>query len=146
MANKSFLIGRLTQDPTSATLDSGHSYCRFTIAVNRPYSKDRDQTTDFINIVAWDNTAQNCVKYLAKGSQVAVVGSIQTGSYERDGIKRNTFEIRAEQVEFLFRPQTDDGEAKPTQQTATRNPSQPAQHRQSSIDDLQEVDDSDMPF
>ena len=101
--NKAFLIGRLTQDPTASTLDSGHSYCRFSIAVNRSYSRDCENKADFINIVTWDGLAQNCVKYLVKGSQVAVTGSIQTGSYERDGVKRTTFEIRADQVEFLSR-------------------------------------------
>lgn len=141
--NRSMLIGRLTQDPQAATLDSGHSYCRFTIAVNRPYSKDKDQTADFINIIAWDGLAQNCAKYLKKGSQVAVVGSIQTGSYEKDGIKRNTFDIRADSVEFLSTPQGD-GEAKPTQPAS--RPNKPAQYKQSSMNDLQEVDDDDMPF
>ena len=82
--NKVFLIGRLTQDPTASSFESGHSYCRFSIAVNRPYSRDGENRADFINIITWDSLAQNCVKYLVKGSQVAVVGSIQTGSYERD--------------------------------------------------------------
>lgn len=141
--NKVCIIGRLTQDPSAATLDSGHSYCRFTVAVNRPYSRDKEQTADFINVVAWDGLAQNCVKYIKKGSQVAVVGSIQTGSYEKDGIKRNTFDIRADSVEFLTTPQSSDGEAKPAQPA-----SKPAQYKQTSMNDLQEVSDDDdlMPF
>ena len=101
--NKVFLIGRLTQDPQASSFESGHSYCRFSIAVNRAYSRDGENKADFINIITWDALAQNCVKYLVKGSQVAVVGSIQTGSYERDGVKRQTFDIRADQVEFLSR-------------------------------------------
>lgn len=140
--NRAFEIGRLTADPQTTTFDSGHCCCRFTIAVNRPLSRDRDQTADFIPIVAWDKTAENCVKYLSKGSQVAVTGSIQTGSYEKDGVKRQTFEIRAEQVEFLSKPQQgNESETKPAQQAQ-----KPAQHKQTSIDDLQEVDDDDMPF
>lgn len=133
--NKVFLIGRLTQDPQSATLDSGKTFCRFTIAVNRPYAKD-DNKADFINIVTWDILAQNCVKYLAKGNQVAVCGSIQTGSYEKDGIKRQTFDIRADQVEFLTRPNTD-GSA------PSSEPSKDA-----SIDTLKEVDvaPDELPF
>lgn len=143
--NKAFLIGRLTQDPTAATLDSGHSYCRFSIAVNRPYSRDKDQTADFINIIAWDGLALNCVKYIKKGSQVAVTGSIQTGSYEKDGIKRQTFDIRADQVEFLSTPPSNDGEPRATQ--PAQQPRKPVENRQQSIDDLQEVDDTDeMPF
>ena len=135
--NKAFLIGRLTQDPTASTLDSGHSYCRFSIAVNR-FSRDGANTADFINIVTWDNLAQNCVKYLVKGSQVAVTGSIQTGSYERDGVKRQTFEIRADQVEFLSRA-NGTGNGAPTQNTRVG--------KDQSMDGLKPVeDDDDMPF
>ena len=135
--NKAFLIGRLTQDPTASTLDSGHSYCRFSIAVNRPYSRDGANTADFINIVTWDGLAQNCVKYLVKGSQVAVTGSIQTGSYERDGVKRQTFEIRADQVEFLSRANAQ----------GTGAAAQSPRAKDSGMDELKEVvDDDDMPF
>lgn len=132
--NKVFLIGRLTQDPTASTLQSGHSYCRFSIAVNRYGSRDGENRADFINIVTWDGLAQNCVKYLKKGSQVAVTGSIQTGSYERDGVKRQTFDIRADQVEFLTRP----GDSTTTSGSGTQSTSE--------VDALKEVDDDDMPF
>lgn len=136
--NKAFLIGRLTQDPQASTLDSGHSYCRFSIAVNRTYtSRDGENKADFINIITWDALAQNCVKYLVKGSQVAVTGSIQTGSYEKDGIRRQTFDIRADQVEFLSRANQTNGGA--TQQARPSG--------DQSIDSLKEVeDDDDMPF
>ena len=134
--NKAFLIGRLTQDPTASTLPSGHTYCRFSIAVNRTFaSRDGENRADFINIVTWDGLAQNCVKYLEKGSQVAVTGSIQTGSYERDGVKRQTFDIRADQVEFL------------TRSNSSNSQSQAAGAPQE-VDTLKEVDasDDDMPF
>ena len=134
--NKVFLIGRLTQDPTASTLASGHTYCRFSIAVNRNYSsRDGENKADFLNIVTWDGLAQNCVKYLEKGSQVAVTGSIQTGSYERDGVKRQTFDIRADQVEFLSRAGSGSGQ---NQASGTSQ----------DVDTLKEVDaaDDDMPF
>ena len=132
--NSVILIGRLTQDPQASTLDSGHSYCRFSIAVNRRFSRNGENQADFINIITWDALAQNCAKYLVKGSQVAVQGSIQTGSYERDGVRRQTFDIRADQVEFLSRATgTGTGDAaKPTKDAA--------------IDTLTPVDDDDMPF
>ena len=132
--NKAFLCGRLTQDPQSVTLESGKMFCRFTIAINRPKTKDGKEQADFINIVTWETLAQNCAKYLGKGSQVAVCGSIQTGSYEKDGIKRQTFDIRADQVEFLTRPNPEHSEPQPT-------PS-----RDSAIDKLKEIDDDSMPF
>ena len=134
--NKAFLIGRLAQDPTASTFDSGHSCCRFSIAVNRPFSRDGSNTADFINIVTWDGLAQNCVKYLVKGSQVAVTGSIQTGSYEREGVKRQTFEVRADQVEFLSRANAG-GQMGSAPQPARKD---------SSMDELKEVVDDDMPF
>lgn len=136
--NKVFLIGRLTQDPTASTLQSGHSYCRFSIAVNRNYSsRDGENRADFISIVTWDGLAQNCVKYLEKGSQVAVTGSIQTGSYERDGIKRQTFDVRADQVEFLSRSGSGNGQSQATTGSSNQD-----------VDALKEVDDGDddMPF
>ena len=131
--NKVFLIGRLTRDPQASTTESGRSYCRFSIAVDR-FTRDRENSVDFINIITWNELASNCVKYLQKGSQVAVFGSIQTGSYEKDGVKRQTFDIRADQVEFLTRA---NGGA---QQTGD----QPA--KDEAIDELKEVDDDDMPF
>ena len=132
--NRVFLIGRLTQDPQASTLDSGHSYCRFSIAVNRSYSRDGENRADFINIITWDALAQNCVKYLVKGSQVAVMGSIQTGSYEKDGVRRQTFDVRADQVEFLTR--ANGGAQQAGEQAGTDE----------AIDELKEVDDDDMPF
>ena len=132
--NKVFLIGRLTRDPQASTTESGRSYCRFSIAVDR-YARDRENSVDFINIITWNELASNCVKYLVKGSQVAVFGSIQTGSYEKDGVRRQTFDVRADQVEFLSRA---NGGAQQGEGAA------PA--RDEVIDQLKPVDDDDMPF
>lgn len=126
-----FGIGRLTQDPQMQTFDSGKKKCRFSLAINRAYSKDGNNTADFINIEAWDALADNCVKYLSKGSQCAVTGSITTGSYEKNGQRVQTWAVRANQVEFLSRP-TNSGQS---------------QSKAPSIDELKEIDDqSDMPF
>lgn len=133
--NKVFLIGRLTRDPQATTFDSGSTCCRFSIAVDR-YVRDGENKADFINITTWNALAQNCVKYLTKGSQVGVFGSIQTGSYERDGNKYPTFEIRADQVEFLSRANSQ----------GTSPQAQPAR-KDASMNELKEVvDDDDMPF
>ena len=134
--NKVFLIGNLTADPQGSTFDSGNTNCRFSIAVNRFSRNGEGNAVDFINIVAWNQLATNCTKYLVKGSKVAVVGSIVTGSYERDGVKRTTFDIRADQVEFLSRP---DGATQQGTSSSSRE----------SIDSLQEVSggvEDDMPF
>ena len=101
--NKVWLLGNLTKDPESQTTSSGITVCRFTLAVQRKFSNaNGEKETDFINIVAWRTLAENCIKYLSKGKKVAVVGAIQTRSYDaQDGTKRYVTEIMAEEVEFL---------------------------------------------
>ena len=101
--NKVYLIGNLTRDPELAETGSGIKVCRFSIAVNRTYrSSDGERQTDFFNITVWSNQAENCGRYLKKGSKVAVVGRLQNRSYEdKDGVKRNVTDIVADEVEFL---------------------------------------------
>lgn len=100
--NKTYLIGNLTRDPEMRATQMGVSVCNFSIAVNRRKSADGTQQTDYFNIVAWRQLADMCGKYLAKGRKVAVIGSIQTRTYEaKDGSKRSAFDIVADEVEFL---------------------------------------------
>lgn len=101
--NKVFLTGNLTKDVELATTQSGISVARFTIAVQRRFANaDGEREADFINIVVWRGQAENCNKYLQKGSKCAVVGSLQTRSYDADdGTKRYVTEVVAEQVEFI---------------------------------------------
>lgn len=103
--NKAILIGNLTRDPDSRSTSSGISVCTFTIAINRRYtSQSGEKQADFIPIVCWRGLADNCSKYLHKGSKVAVVGMIQTRSYEaQDGSKRYVTEVVADEVQFLDR-------------------------------------------
>ena len=105
--NKAILIGNLTRDVELTTLNNGTSMYKFTIAVRRAYRNEEGNTeTDFINILTFGNQAENCAKYLKKGSKISVAGRIQTGSYEKDGVKRYTFDIMAEEIEFLSTPKT----------------------------------------
>ena len=101
--NKCIFIGNLTRDPEFQTTGSGVSLCRFSIAVNRTYANaSGERETDFINIVTWRGLAENCNKYLSKGSKVCVVGSLQNRTYEdKDGNKRYNVDIVAEDVEFI---------------------------------------------
>ena len=101
--NKCIFIGNLTRDPEYQTTGAGVSLCRFSIAVNRAYSNaSGERETDFINIVTWRGLAENCSKYLTKGSKVCVVGSLQNRTYEdKDGNKRYATDIVAEDVEFI---------------------------------------------
>ena len=92
MLNKAILMGRLTRDPELKITPSGVSVCPFTIAVNRPYSRDKEAQADFIDIVAWRQSAEFVNKYFVKGSMIIVDGMIQTRTYEdRNDNKKNPF-------------------------------------------------------
>lgn len=101
--NKVVIIGNLTRDPELTTTANGVNFCRFTVAVGRNFTgADGERETDFLPVIAWRNQADNCYKYIKKGSKVAVVGSVQTRNYEgNDGQRRYITEIVAENVEFL---------------------------------------------
>ena len=101
--NKVILIGRLARDPEMRTTSSGISMTRFTIAVSRPFNTNEgNQQTDFINCITWRRQAENVAKYCSKGSQVAVEGRIQVGSYDaQDGTKRYTTDVVCDNVTFL---------------------------------------------
>ena len=100
--NQVVLIGRLCADPELRYTNNGTAVANFTLAVDRRFSKEKQ--ADFINIVAWKAQAENCAKYIAKGSQVAVEGRIQTRKYQdREGNNRTAFEVVANSVQFLSR-------------------------------------------
>ena len=99
--NKVFLIGNLTKDPELSTTNNGVKFCTFTLAVSRNYSKDGKRETDFLNVVVWRAQADNCARYLKKGSKAAVSGSIQTRNYENEGRRVYVTEIAADEVQFL---------------------------------------------
>lgn len=122
--NKVFLLGRLTKNPQSGVTNSDKMYARFSLAVNG--FGDR---VDYLNVVTWEKTAEAVMKYLTKGKQVLVEGSIQVGSYEYKGEKRATFDIKADRIEFVG--------SKDTSQERNDGPS---------VDELTPCDDDDMPF
>ena len=96
--NKAVLMGRLTADPEMRATPNGKKVCSFTLAVNRP---GKDAGTDFIDIVAWEKTAEFVCRYFTKGQQMAVAGRIRTRNWEdQNGGKRKAVEIVAEEVHF----------------------------------------------
>ncbi len=124
--NKVFLIGNLTKDPELSTTASGIKFCRFTLAVSRNYSKDGKRETDFLPVVVWRAQADNCARYLKKGSRAAVCGSVQTRNYDaQDGSRRYVTEIAADEVQFLTTKSDDE--------------------RDVEFDDLKPIED-DLPF
>lgn len=101
--NKITLIGNLCRDPQTNTTQSGATVCTFTIAVNRRFAnQDGEKQTDFFRIQAWRQLGDVCARYLAKGRKVAVVGELQARMYDgKDGEKRMSLDVQADEVEFL---------------------------------------------
>lgn len=134
--NKCILIGNLTKDPELTTTNSGISVCRFTLAVSRRYQNaEGERETDFIDIVVWRALADNCHRFLRKGSKAAVVGSIQKRSYDAtDGTKRYVTEVVAEEVEFVgARATGNDGSAE-------------VENTKPATTKLEPIDDDQLPF
>ena len=113
--NKVILIGRLVKDPEMRYTQSGKGVCSFTLAVDRRFSKEGQQTADFIPIVAWNKLAEICGNNLVKGRRISVEGRMQVRNYDaQDGTKRYVTEVIADEVEFL--DSRKDGQSKPEQQ------------------------------
>ena len=139
--NSVSLMGRLTADPELKTTQNGISYCRFTVAVNR-YSKDGEDTADFISCIVWRSTAEFICNYFLKGSKIALIGSIQTGSYtDKDGRKVYTTDVNTDKVFFCESKKDGDNN------TAAKSSKQRKPRKEEPIDDevFEEIAD-DLPF
>ncbi|MGN0748726.1 MAG: single-stranded DNA-binding protein [Christensenellales bacterium] len=134
--NKVFLVGNLTKDPELSTTTNGISVCRFSLAVSRRYvGASGERETDFINIVVWRGQAENCHKYLKKGSKCGIVGTLQTRSYDaQDGSKRYVTEVVADEVEFIS-TRNSDGSSKQEIVDDVEN-----------VTELKPIDDDSLPF
>ena len=100
--NSICLMGRLTGDPELKTTQSGVSVTSFSVAVDRAYrSKDQERQTDFINCVAWRQTAEFISRYFRKGQRIALQGSLQSRKYTaNDGSQRTVFEVVVDNAFF----------------------------------------------
>lgn len=152
MLNTVILMGRLTADPELRTTSSGVSVARFSLAVDRDYQGNgAERATDFIDVVAWRQRAEFVSKYFRKGQQVAVKGSIQTGSYtDKDGNKRRTWEVVADNVYFADSKR----DSASSENTGYGNSSysnntvneQPAAFSNGTSEDFTPIIDDDLPF
>ena len=102
MLNKIFLMGRLTKDPELRRTQSGTAVTSFSLAVDRDFKgQNGEKETDFIDVVAWRNTAEFVSKYFSKGRMAVVEGRLQMRDWtDKDGNKRKSAEIIAESVYF----------------------------------------------
>ncbi|MBR2909062.1 MAG: single-stranded DNA-binding protein [Clostridia bacterium] len=137
--NKVILIGNLAKDPELTTTNNGVSLCKFTIAVPRRFAgNDGEREADFLPVIVWRGQADNCYKYLKKGSKAAISGSVQTRSYEStDGQRRYITEIVADEVEFLSTKNGGDDEAfeKPINEG-----------KKDVVSKFEPIDDDNLPF
>lgn len=117
--NKVILIGRLVADPEIRYTQSGKAVASYRLAVDRPFKQDGQQEADFINCVAWGKTGEFAGNHLRKGLKIAVEGRIQTGSYEKDGVKHYTTDIVVNRHEFCESRVTS-GQVAPAQGSANQ--------------------------
>lgn len=138
MLNRVILIGRLTKDPELRYTPAGVAVCQFTLAVDRPFTKDGEREADFIPVVTWRQLAETCANYLRKGRLTAVEGRIQVRNYENSEGKRvYVTEVIADNVRFLESNRQESG------QSEGRNSNQdPFSDDGKPID----INDDDLPF
>lgn len=143
MFNLVVLTGRLTADPELKTTNTGISVTSFSIAVNRRYRAGEETQTDFINIVAWRQTAEFITKYFKKGNMIGIEGSIQTRKYvDKNGNNRTVFEVVASNAQFVE-------SKKDSTPSAGNVAEEPASFSNAESSDFTEIDsgmDDDLPF
>jgi single-strand DNA-binding protein len=141
------ITGRLTADPELKTTQSGIANCRITVAVNRAYQKDKEQEADFINVVAWRQTAEFICKYFNKGTPITVLGSMRNNNYtDSNGTKHYGMDVQADNVAFV--PKNSDNISA---RTAVNDSIAPVKTTSESVslgnlDDFEEVMTEDVPF
>ena len=137
--NKVILMGRLTRDP-EVRMSGDTAAARFSLAIDRRFKKDGEQTADFISCVAFGKTGEFIEKYGRKGTKFVVEGRIQTGSYtNKDGQKVYTTDVVVEQVEFAESKASADGNT--TNNTANSN-----EPTDTSFMDIPDSIDEELPF
>ena len=142
--NKVILIGNLASDPELRRTQSDIPVCTFRIAVQRRFANQQGvREADFIPIVVWRQTAELCARFLTKGRKCAVVGQLQTRSYDaQDVTKRYVTEVVADEVEFLGGPQNSSNSYNPGDVPPPPEPSS----SYTSNTGFTQVDDDELPF
>lgn len=131
--NQCQLMGRLVRDPELRYTQNGTAVASFTLAVDRRFNRDK---ADFIKVIAWRNTAEFCANHFQKGSKIALVGSIQTRSWEDDdGKKHGAVEVIADSVYFADSKKSDGQSGNPVEDAIANGDFIPI-----------DGDDDDLPF
>jgi len=156
MLNVAIIMGRLTAEPELKSTGSGIAVCTFRVAVDRRFKgQNEERQTDFINVVAWRQTAEFVSRYFRKGSMIAVQGAIQVRNYEdKNGNRREAVEIVADNVSFTGNKsetggyQREDIPLPPAPPEQRRGDAQPAPaYSTAGAADFDEIaGDDDLPF
>ncbi len=147
--NKAFILGRLTADPEARTLPSGQAISNFSLATNRVWKDktgNRQESTDFHNIVLFGRLADVANQYLNKGKMCLVIGRIQNRSWDgKDGQKHYRTEIIGEELQLGPRMQPDSSSGSSTN-TFQKKPAKKEDEKDLETEDEGEVDVEDIPF
>lgn len=149
--NNVVLVGRLTKDVELKYTQTGMAVAKFILAVNRQFKKEGQPDADFIACTAFNKTAENLANFMRKGSQIGVVGNIQTGSYDdKDGKRVYTTDVICNNIQFLESRQEQQGGQQQTQQQYQAPPQQQQQrkpqYQQQQPFVGQPMNDEDLPF
>lgn len=147
--NKVILIGRLTRDPEVRYTQGAEpmAIARYSLAVNRRFKRDGQPDADFINCVAFRRNGEFAEKFLKKGMQIAVVGSIQTGSYtDKDGNKRYTTDVIVDEHEFTESRRSFEERAGSEGSAPAPNVAAPSAEKTDGFVAIDNFEDDDLPF
>ncbi len=147
MLNCAIIMGRLVADPELRTTNGGTSVTSFRVAVDRSFVRQgEERQADFIDVVAWRQTAEFVSKYFRKGSMIAVQGSIQTRNYEdKNGNKRTAVEIVADNVSFTG-SRTESGTGSYSREEGTPAYQPAASFTTADEGDFKDIPEDDLPF
>ena len=147
MLTNAVIMGRLVADPELRTTGSGISVSSFTVAVDRRFNRQgEDRQADFIDIIAWRQTAEFVCKYFRKGSMIAVQGYIQTRLYEdKNGNKRKAVELVADNVSFCG-SKAETGSGSFNRDDSFMNAQPAPSYSTADEGDFKEIPEDDLPF
>lgn len=148
MVNCAVIMGRLVADPELRTTPNGISVTSFAVAVDRRFNRQgEDRQADFIDVVAWRQTADFVCKYFRKGSMIAIQGSLQTRMYEdKNGNKRKAVDLVADNVSFCGSKSDSNGAASFTRDDSFMSAQPAPSYSTADAGDFKEIPEDDLPF
>lgn len=148
MYNRVIIMGRLTADPELRQTPNNISVSSFTVAVDRPFSKNTERQTDFLDCVAWRGTAEFVSRYFQKGKPIMVEGRLQVNNYTtQTGEKRKRYEIVVDNVSFVDSGKATGGEGGFSAPDTARDPNAGVSFSSGDTNDFEEINGlDDLPF